>query len=371
MNPKRGLLLTLLTLAILLLNAGYGYAPEGYPLTLFTHNTDAYEPSQEMTGMEAYLLKRINAATSSIDLAVYGFNRESIRDALISAHDRGVSVRVVADDDATEDPDYKPHFSALEAAGILIVNDARSSTMHNKFAVIDDQIVWTGSTNLTDTGFTLHHNNSVAFTSTLVAEVFTIEFDEMFVEGKFGTHKSDNTTHNLSYNGIPIEIYYSPSDGALDEVIAEVNTASESIYFSIFFLTDDDLRDALIARKGAGVKIYGVWDKLGAGNIASDDEVLCEAGIPIKIEDFNGKMHNKFMVIDVDGASPRVITGSMNWTGSGADANDENTLIIHDGITAQSYQAAFQELYEALGVDTLCMEGVTFLPLLLKASGFP
>jgi phosphatidylserine/phosphatidylglycerophosphate/cardiolipin synthase-like enzyme len=280
-----------------------------------------------------------------------------------------VTVRVVADDDAYEDPEYRPHFTELENAGIPIVNDARSSTMHNKFIIIDGQLVWTGSTNLTDTGFTYHHNNSVVFTSTQVADIFTTEFNEMFVERKFGNHKSDNTTHIIDYNGIPLEFYFSPTDNALDELISEVNAATESIYFSIFYFTDDTLRDALIARKQAGVTISGVWDKLGAGNVASDDEALCKVGIPIKIEDFGGKVHNKFMVIDVEGSSPRVVTGSMNWTRAGAEDNDENTVIIHDGVTAQAYFEAFQELFNALDLTTICTK--SYLPIVLGTGANP
>ncbi|MGD8752595.1 MAG: phospholipase D-like domain-containing protein [Anaerolineales bacterium] len=369
MNPQRDLVIKLMILALLLLMPGSVSALSSYTLPLFTHNTNAPGPSAKITKMEQALLERIDAATTSLDLSIYGFSRATVRDAIIAAHERGVSIRVVADDDAYEDPEYNPHFVALEEAGLSIVNDARSSTMHNKFIIIDGQVVWTGSTNLTDTGFSFHHNNSVVFTSTLIADIFTTEFNEMFVERKFGTHKSDNTTHNVDYNGIPLEIYFSPSDGALDEVIAEVNAASESIYFSIFYSTDDTLRDALIARKQAGVTISGVWDKLGAGNFASDDEELCQAGISIKIEDYGGKMHNKFMVIDVDGSSPRVVTGSMNWTGSGANANDENTVIIHDDVTAQAYLAAFQELYDALDLTTLCLK--TFLPIVLRAGASP
>ena len=39
---------------------------------------------------------------------------------------------------------------------------------------------------------------------------------------------------------------------------------------------------------------------------------LCAAGIAIKIEDFPGLMHNKFMVIDAEGTAPPVVTGRMN-----------------------------------------------------------
>jgi phosphatidylserine/phosphatidylglycerophosphate/cardiolipin synthase-like enzyme len=86
--------------------------------------------------------------------------------------------------------------------------------MHNKFFVIDNQTVWSGSTNITDNGFAFNHNNSLVFTSTLLADIYTIEFEEMFIDGLFGTHKTDNVTHTIDYNGIPVEIYFSPSDGA-------------------------------------------------------------------------------------------------------------------------------------------------------------
>ena len=135
--------------------------------------------------------------------------------------------------------------------------------------------------------------------------------------GLFGTAKSDNVTHTLDYNGIPVEIYFSPSDEAMAEVVAEVNAAEESVYFSIFSFTRDDLREALIGRAAAGVEVVGVWDLLGASNRFSEDEALCAAGIPIKIEDFRGIMHNKFLVIDAGGTAPRVVTGSMNWSTSG------------------------------------------------------
>ena len=81
--------------------------------------------------------------------------------------------------------------------------------------VIDGEVVWTGSTNMSDNGFTYNHNNSIVLTSTLLADIYNIEFNEMFEQGLFGTAKSDNVTHTLDYNGIPMEIYFSPTDNAL------------------------------------------------------------------------------------------------------------------------------------------------------------
>jgi len=52
------------------------------------------------------------------------------------------------------DPEYAPYYSALVVAGIPVISDTVSSIQHNKFAVIDGMITWSGSTNWTDTGFT-------------------------------------------------------------------------------------------------------------------------------------------------------------------------------------------------------------------------
>lgn len=50
--------------------------------------------------------------------------------------------------------------------------------MHNKFAVIDHQIVWTGSYNLTYTA-PFNTNNVVVIKDEAVAAAYTHEFEEM------------------------------------------------------------------------------------------------------------------------------------------------------------------------------------------------
>ena len=57
--------------------------------------------------------------------------------------------------------------------------------------VFDGQVVWTGSTNSTDTRLTLKANNSLVVTDTNLASVYTTEFSEMW-NGAFHGNKSDN-----------------------------------------------------------------------------------------------------------------------------------------------------------------------------------
>ena len=306
--------------------------------------TTATHTTTEQTTMEQALLGFIDRANSKVDIALYGLSRQSVVDSLVTAHNRGVTVRVVGDDDAGVEPEYAASYQALQNAGITVITDTSSSLQHNKFVVIDDQIVWTGSTNFTDTGLTLNANNSIVITSTLLAETYTTEFGEMWT-GNFQADKTDNTAHQLDYNGTLVESFFSPTDLVAFEVWDELARLDETLHFAMFFWTDDLLTDRVIERLNAGAEVYGVWDFLGASSPYSADEDLRDAGAEIRIEDFAGKVHHKFAVIDVHGDDPCVVLGSYNWTASGAYDNDENTLIIHSAALAQAYYAEWQRLW--------------------------
>jgi hypothetical protein len=100
--------------------------------------------------------------------------------------------------------------------------------------------------------------------------------------------------------------------------------------------------------------IFGGNFKLGAGNAASPDERLCNAGATIAVENLPGLVHHKFAVLDVYGADPRVILGSYNWTDNGAYDNDENTLIIHHRGLAEAYYAEWLRLMGAMEPGRIC-----------------
>ena len=317
------------------------------------------------TGMETALLTLINNASTSLDLAIYGLNRQSVIDALIAAHNRGVTVRVVGDDEAAT-VSYQPYYQMLTAAGIPIVTDTSLSTIqHNKFLVVDGQTVWTGSTNWTDTGFTLNANNSIVITDTILAAVYTTEFTEMW-NGSFQGTKTDNTAHLFNYNGIRLESYFSPTDLVAFEVWDELAQADETIHFAMFFWTDALLTNRVIERLEGGVAVSGMFDQLGEANGSSGDEAMCAAGARIGIESSAGKLHDKFAIIDVNGSDPTVVLGSYNWTASGSYSNDENPLIIHDAVLAQAYYAEWQRLWAEIELDNICNPIMVYLPMVSR-----
>jgi phosphatidylserine/phosphatidylglycerophosphate/cardiolipin synthase-like enzyme len=268
-------------------------------------------------------------------------------------------VRVVGDDDAAAH-DYPSGYQALRDAGITVITDTSSSLQHNKFVVIDDQIVWTGSTNFTDTGLTLNANNSIVITSTTLAQTYTTEFEEMW-NGNFHGDKIDSTEHIFDFQGTRVESFFSPTDLVAFDIWDELAQMNETLHFAMFFWTDDLLTERVVERMNDGVDVYGVWDYLGASSPYSADETLSSAGGNIRVEDFAGKVHHKFAVIDVHGSDPTVVLGSYNWTASGAYDNDENTLIIHSAALAQTYYEEWKDLWNALGEPVI--DNHVYLPL--------
>jgi len=348
-----------------------GQVPDFGTVTItpyFTDNVAAAGPSPEPTAMEQALLTLLDSASDTIDAALYGMDRASVRDALIAAHHRGVVVRLVCDDDAYTEESYRPHFQALEAAGIWVIPDGKSGIMHNKFLIVDGRRVWTGSTNITDTCFTYNHNHSVLIDSPHLALTYQAEFSEMFYGQRFAKDKEDNTTHFFRFAEQQVESAFSPTDKPDDALLSAVAAAQESIHFAIFSFTSGDLTDVLLERYAAGVEVAGLWDQLMAASGYSQSWRLCRAGVPTKIENFGSKLHHKMMVIDADGADPRVVLGSYNWTSSATEQNDENLLIVHSRPLAQAFLAEWHKLDTALGEETVCHPISTYLPAVLAGS---
>ncbi|OYT61119.1 hypothetical protein B6U81_03780 [Thermoplasmatales archaeon ex4484_30] len=116
----------------------------------------------------------INHANSSIYAAFYDIGLDNVVDALINAYVRGLDVRVVTDDKEGNTSQYQQ----LKMYGI-VKTDHKSSSMHNKFIIVDNRTVWTGSYNPTPNCNTGYNNVIVINSTKLVADYLT-EFKEMW-----------------------------------------------------------------------------------------------------------------------------------------------------------------------------------------------
>jgi len=93
------------------------------------------------------IIKNINQAEAFINIAMYIFTDREIAIPLIKARERGVRVRMYLD---KEQVDYKYSQSRfLVQKGIKVRISTNNYIMHNKFAIIDNCLVLTGSYNWT------------------------------------------------------------------------------------------------------------------------------------------------------------------------------------------------------------------------------
>jgi phosphatidylserine/phosphatidylglycerophosphate/cardiolipin synthase-like enzyme len=292
-------------------------------------------------GPDEDLAQAIRQARSGVDVAAYSFNLWSLRDALLDAQRRGVTVRMVVESDSSDSPELQE----LKDAGLQVLGDRREGLMHNKFAILDRQEVWSGSLNFTTSGAYHADNNLIRLRSPQLAEDYLAEFEEMFLDDQFGPGSPANTPRTqVDVGGTQVEVYFSPEDGTPKRLLELIDGAQLSIAVMMNSFTSDDLANALIRRAKEGVQVRIVLDDAQAkSDQGSEYPPLKQAGMNVHLDGSSTNMHHKVMVIDGE----VVVTGSYNFSANAALRNDENTLVIHNPEIASRYLAEFERLYQA------------------------
>jgi phosphatidylserine/phosphatidylglycerophosphate/cardiolipin synthase-like enzyme len=220
--------------------------------------------------------------------------------------------------------------------------------MHDKFAVIDGVIVWTGSMNFTENDAYKNNNSFMEITSTRLAQNYTAEFEEMFTQRDFGPGSHAPTPNpTLTLDGTFVENYFSPDDGVAAHLLDALNSAKSSVYFMAFSFTRTDFADALIQRAEDGVTVQGVFEtrQIAAGGDAAWNALTAAGLANLRVRQDGNKynLHSKVFIID----QQIVVMGSYNFSRSAEESNDENVLMIHSPEIAAAYYAEWQKVWAA------------------------
>lgn len=320
------------------LQTGYGVKGSWFEL-YFTDPVDPFS-SQATGGVDGPLVEAIDAARLSIDVAAYSLTLNSVRNALLNAHDRGVTIRMVMESANMDSSDAE----ILLEAGVPMVGDQQDGLMHNKFMVIDKSEVWLGSMNFTDSGAYDDNNHILRILSTKMAENFTKEFDEMFLENSFGDNVRRETPHpTLTIDSTRLDTFFSPDDGVASQIATVLSGAEESIYFLAFSFTANELGDIVREKAEAGLTVRGVMDEEQVkSNQGTEYDPFKQADLDVRIDGIEGQMHHKVFIID----ESIVVVGSYNFSQSAETRNDENLLIIYNEAIAEQFLLEFQRVWE-------------------------
>lgn len=298
------------------------------------------KPEKNDRTIEQEFVKLIDSAKISIYGAFYQISLENITKALHRALNRGVDIKLVLEKDNL----YNSNLQDLYKAGVVVL-DSSKGLMHNKFAIIDNEILWTGSFNLTENSL-CDNNNVFVLRSPEVCKTYKHEFDEMFKDNIFGNKKESTTLSDfVIQNSFKIYktnvfVYFSPEDNIRNIIIDYLNKSKKSIHFMSFSMTDEDIGETIIKRFKQGIKVFGIFEKNGSDSSYSEYVKMKLENIPVKLDKNKALMHHKVIIID----NEIVITGSYNFSRNANKQNDENVLILHEKNVANKFLNEFYEL---------------------------
>jgi cardiolipin hydrolase len=126
----------------------------------------------------------IRGAGLSFDAALYRFSQERLALALGEAQEREVRIRLVLDRGKFEESRRSQQLVRRLPLRLARGRDRGGSKMHHKFALLDDQVVLTGSYNWTQESEEQNYENLLILRQPEVVQVYRPEFEALWAEAE-------------------------------------------------------------------------------------------------------------------------------------------------------------------------------------------
>jgi phosphatidylserine/phosphatidylglycerophosphate/cardiolipin synthase-like enzyme len=306
----------------------------------------------------------LSGAQRSLDICIYDANLPGdagtvVQNAITSARDRGVSVRIAYFHDTSPGnaTDTTEEFIGPFADQSRAIHAMRG-LMHDKYVVRDagtpDAVVWTGSTNWTTDSWTRQENVIIILPSPDLAGHFEDDFEQMWNSGHIeNTGDGAGGTAMLSYGGETAQtsVWFSPGDGTnMSHAVARsVSRAQNRVWVVSPVITDGPILGALLDLAHDGrVPVQGVFDrtqmeqavsqwehmptktwKIGAfKSLVSLAHLASKRSTPYAPGSVHDYLHAKLVVVD-----DAVFTGSYNLSHNG-ETNAENLSRVDNAALA-------------------------------------
>lgn len=320
--------------------------------------------------LEQHLIEQIDGARHELLMAVQELTLPQVASALVRAHQRGVIVQVVLEDNYSAPwadlhaSDLPPHarqrlrrlealadldgdgvltsqerragdaVGMLHRGGVPVIDDTEdgsrgSGLMHHKFVVIDKNLVITGSANFTSSG--IHGdggaprtrgnvNHLLSIQSPELAALFAEEFRILWGDGpgglqnsRFGRGKPGRPARSVTVQGIRMDVLFAPhskrsDDHGLQLIAQHLSAAQHSIDLALFVFSAQSLTDVLAERVQAGVAIRLLADPSFASR--SFSEVLDLLGVALPDRFCKLEQGNRPLATPLEGVgTPRLARG--------------------------------------------------------------
>lgn len=126
------------------------------------------------------LLDLCQSARQSLDISVFTIADDRLCAAICAAHVRGVSVRIITDDDKSLD--LGSDIEHMITQGIPVRMDSEPHHMHHKFALIDSHTLVNGSFNWTRSASEKNQENILVTNEPGLVAAYQQEFEDLWRE---------------------------------------------------------------------------------------------------------------------------------------------------------------------------------------------
>lgn len=120
----------------------------------------------------------ISEARYSLDICVFTITDNRIVERIIEAHNRGIKVRIISDNDKSFD--LGSDMDRLEKTGIPCRFDATDAHMHHKYAIADGKTLLNGSFNWTRSASNPNNENILVTNDPKLLDLYKVSFENLW-----------------------------------------------------------------------------------------------------------------------------------------------------------------------------------------------
>ncbi len=261
--------------------------------------------SEKRIDLNQLLKKALSTAQESVTLHTYAFTDLSVLSLLKKQAEKGICIHIHYDKKASPSLHFLEndnlHFHPTEGKGLI----------HEKLWIIDEKLLFIGSTNLTPSSLKMHDNLMVGLHAPPLAKALSERRPESL---------------HLETNWATLHTYCLPSKQGFEALLESLDQAKKEISLSLFTFTHLQIAEKLIQLHKKGVKINLKLDGATARGASKNIKKLFESkGIPVQTSQGLQLYHHKWATID----QKTHIIGSANWTKSAFIKNKDIILIIN------------------------------------------
>jgi phospholipase D-like protein len=249
--------------------------------------------------------------------------------------------------------------------------------------------VLTGSANFSVRGLYVQSNNVLMFNDPQIAGLYEQVFESVFqnMSAFSGSQLAAKTFPFPSQPGIPnFSVSFAPHKQAsvsLADVQNALNGAKSSVLFAVMALEGSGNVLSTLQSLHASGKVfsYGMTQNVAGftvykvgepGQLIPFSALIKNVPPPFDKEVTGGQgqvIHDKFIVVDFNGANPVVFTGSSNLAEGGETSNGDNLLMINDPVVAQAFAVEAIRMVDHYQFRAAMKTATNVRPLVLSPCG--